>query len=76
MLRHDDTGLHPGWFCDSVSVSCDGVEVFFPCGRWLEMCDGCGGVLQVELEAGKELTNKKIKGQLTVRVRAPDVHGV
>ena len=22
----------------------------FPCGQWLEVCDGCGGKLEVELE--------------------------
>lgn len=23
--------------------------VRFPCGRWLEMCDGCGGQVEAEL---------------------------
>lgn len=57
-VRHDNTGLHPGWFLESVRVSGDGVDVYFPCGHWLELCDGCGGVLQVELEPSEPLVEK------------------
>ena len=60
-VRHDNTGLNPGWLLDSVSVACEGVEVCFTCGRWLEVCDGCGGVLEVELTAGEKESEAKQK---------------
>ena len=60
-VRHDNTGVGPGWLLDSVEVKCEeseGVWVF-PCGQWLEMCDGCGGKLEVELAVGETEERKK-----------------
>ncbi len=68
-VRHDNSGPHPGWFLESVCVSCDGVEVCFPCGRWLELCGGCGGVTQVKLlPSDKETEQEEFKGQYIVSI--------
>ncbi len=61
-LRHDNTGPHPGWLLESVCVSCDGVEVCFPCGQWLELCEGCGGKTAVTLQPGV-IQPEEVKGQ-------------
>eukprot|EP00727_Mastigamoeba_balamuthi_P010665 m51a1_g6220 hypothetical protein (2032) ;mRNA; r:217273-223689 len=36
-VAHDNSGLSPGWFLDSVAVRCEQTarEWFFPCERWL-----------------------------------------
>ena len=45
----------------------------FPCGQWLEVCDGCGGKLEVELEvggqSGGESSTEKEKGELFMNYR-------
>lgn len=76
-VRHDNTGPGPSWLLDSVEVTCDepggekggegAKRVWrFPCGQWLEVCDGCGGKLEVELKVGgqqeKQQASKKEKG--------------
>ena len=41
----------------------------FPCGQWLEVCEGCGGKLEVELEVrgqpDAKNTSDKEKGTCT-----------
>ena len=65
-VRHDNSGSGPSWYLDSVEVkeerqapagtSGESEEAWlFPCGQWLEVCDGCGGKLEVELEVGGQL---------------------
>lgn len=61
-LRHDNTGLHPGWLVDRVCVTCDDVELCFPCGRWLELCEGCGGETTVTLRPGV-IKSEEVKGR-------------
>ncbi len=62
IVRHDNAGPHPGWLLDRVCVTCDGVEVCFLCGQWLELCEGCGGETKVTLQPGVMLT-EEVKGQ-------------
>ena len=52
LVRHDNSGVGPSWYLDQVEVTETGSGrggVRFPCGRWLEECEGCGGKLEVEL---------------------------
>ena len=53
VIRHDNSGVGPSWYLEGVEVvdrkEKGDQKTKFPCGRWLEMCDGCGGVLKVEL---------------------------
>ena len=62
-VRHDNSGSGPSWYLDSIEVkeerraptgTSGGSEEawLFPCGQWLEVCDGCGGKLEAELEVG------------------------
>ena len=57
-IGHDNSGIGASWFLEEVEVKVlegrrrEGKEeevVRFPCGRWLEVCDGCGGQLEVDL---------------------------
>ena len=78
-VRHDNSGSGPSWLLDSVEVKCEetrgdrsgasdeGQRVWqFPCSQWLEVCEGCGGKLEVELEVGGQpeakSTSDKQKG--------------
>lgn len=67
-VRHDNTGSGPSWLLDSVEVKCEGSEGgegvwVFPCGQWLEVCDGCGGKLEVELVIGEKEERKTKKDE-------------
>ena len=58
-IRHDNSGFGASWFLEEVEVAVGGERsetegreaemVRFPCGKWLEMCEGCGGQLEVDL---------------------------
>ena len=75
-VRHDNTGSGPSWLLESVEVKCEDTRERggvsdewvwqFPCSQWLEMCEGCGGKLEVELEVGgqpdSQTTSDKNKG--------------
>ena len=77
-VRHDNSGSGPSWLLDSVEVRGEetrerngtfdeGQRVWhFPCGQWLEVCEGCGGKLEVKLEVGGQhearSTSDKEKG--------------
>ena len=55
VLRHDNSGVGPGWYVEWVEVRCVGGEGVrhFPCGRWLDASES--GALQCELTpAAKE----------------------
>ena len=55
VLRHDNSGVGPGWYVEWVEVRCEGGEGVrhFPCGRWLDASEG--GTLKCELTpAAKE----------------------
>ncbi len=59
VLRHDNTGISPAWYCEHVTISCDAhTTVCFPCDQWVESCDGCGGQLTVELVPEDQLQQK------------------
>jgi len=64
-IRHDNTGLGPGWFLDRVYVEIDGTKRkwMFPCDQWLDKSEGDGKisrtltpgtVYQVKVTTGKE----------------------
>ncbi len=69
-VRHDNSGVGPSWFLEAVEVTEEGEgggagerTTRFPCGQWLEECEGCGGELGVELlPEGSESRQKKFKG--------------
>lgn len=61
VIGHDNAGVGPSWFLEGVEVAESGGRagvVTFPCGRWLEMCGGCGGELEVELFPDVKRSNK------------------
>ena len=79
-VRHDNSGSGPSWLLDSIEVKeCQGAgraggtegAWHFPCGQWLEVCDGCGGKLEVELEVGGQTEGEseveKEKGTIITR---------
>ena len=62
-VRHDNTGVGPGWFLEWVEVcQCEDGKVWrLPCGRWLDAGEGEGeGVLQCELRVGAEGETKQV----------------
>ena len=66
-IRHDNTGVCPSWYLEGVDVTEDGettTTTRFPCGQWLEECEGCGGDLGVGLlpEGSDEISRKTQKG--------------
>ena len=77
LLRHDNTGIGASWFLERVEVieklrgGEDRRPVRFPCGRWLEECEGCGGDLEVELtpEGSPGPKRRQEKGRYEGRVR-------
>ena len=67
-IRHDNTGVGPGWYLEEVEV-CEGKGVWhFPCRQWLDMEEGDGALVR-ELTVGEKKTEeegeegKKEKGQ-------------
>ena len=54
-VRHDNTGPGASWYLEEVAVKVSGGQgnqkelVKFPCGHWLERCDGCGGEVEIDL---------------------------
>ena len=84
-VRHDNSGSGPSWLLDSIGVKCEDTRERdgasderprvwqFPCGQWLEMCEGCGGKLEVELKVGGQSDNKstpnKEKGILYIQIK-------
>jgi len=57
-VRHDNTGPGASWYLEEVTVKVTGGSgglkeqedlVKFPCGRWVERCDGCGGEVETDL---------------------------
>ena len=69
-VRHDNSGVGPSWFLEEVEVTEEGEgggaggTTRFPCGQWLEECEGCGGDLRVELlpEGSEERHKKALEG--------------
>lgn len=74
-VRHDNTGSGPSWLLHSIEVRCEEEETgrekggggakkvwHFPCGQWLEVCGGCGGKLEVELEVGSQPGEERRSG--------------
>ena len=66
LVRHDNSGVGPSWFLERVEVTTreGGGEgspqtTRFPCGQWLEECEGCGGKLEVELVPEGSLDRKR-----------------
>ena len=63
-VRRDNSGSGPSWLLDGIEVKCEDTKERggasderhrvwqFPFGQWLEVCEGCGGKLEVELEVG------------------------
>lgn len=74
LVHHDNTGVGASWFLEQVEVT-EGPEggrdqrtVRFPCGRWLEECDGCGGELEAELTPeGSPGRRREVKGKCMER---------
>lgn len=69
LVRHDNSVVGASWYLDQVEVTEAGSGqggVRFPCGQWLEECEGCGGKLEVELtpEGSPDQHNKsRVKGR-------------
>ena len=51
-VGHDNTGVGPGWFLDSVTVYCPptGIEQFFACTKWLATDEGDGLIKRLLFE--------------------------
>lgn len=71
-IRHDNSGVGPSWYLEGVEVTEEGMgqkgerrTTQFPCGQWLEECEGCGGELGVELlpEGSEERRRKTLDGK-------------
>lgn len=65
--------MGPSWFLEGVEIAEEGEgereeggrTTRFPCGQWLEECEGCGGDLGVELvpEGMEGSRRKEVKGE-------------
>jgi len=45
-IRHDNTGIGPGWYLDRVNVEIEGTtrKWMFPCAQWLDKSEGDGKI--------------------------------
>ncbi|KAH3761318.1 hypothetical protein Pelo_6863 [Pelomyxa schiedti] len=56
-IWHDNHGLRPGWLLDSITVSTETKEWYFPCGKWLDKKKD-GGLLDRRLTVGTKPPSK------------------
>ena len=66
-IRHDNSGVGPGWFLEWVDVCEDeGERWHFPCGQWLDVGEGDGEIDRMLTEGeGKTDEKQEPEGETT-----------